>query len=89
VQLSRPVAVAARVEAWRDDNGLITGTEQTLTGGTLTVEVKPAAHLVLKLEARHDRSTADVFSGRDTTVGGSPVLKDSETLVALGAVAYF
>ncbi|QSQ21262.1 porin [Pyxidicoccus parkwayensis] len=89
VQLYHPVAVAARVEAYRDDNGLITGTEQTLTGGTLTVEVKPAEHLVLKLEARHDRSTADVFSGRDTTVDGSPVLKDSETLVALGAVAYF
>lgn len=89
VQLAQPVAVAARVEAYRDDDGLITGTAQTLTGGTLTLEVKPAEHLVLKLEARHDRSTADVFSGSKRTVDGSPVLKDFETLLSLGAVAYF
>ncbi|MCY1017985.1 porin [Pyxidicoccus sp. MSG2] len=89
VQLSEPVAVAARVEAYRDDDGLITGVAQTLTGGTLTLEVKPADHLTLKLEARHDRSTQDVFSGRDTEVDGSPVLEDAETLVVLGAVAYF
>ncbi|MBZ4417456.1 porin [Myxococcus sp. RHSTA-1-4] len=89
VQLTGPVAVAARVEAYRDDDGLITGVEQTLTGGTLTLEVKPAEPLTLKLEARHDRSTADVFSGHDTQADGSPVLVDSETLVVLGAVAYF
>ncbi|MFP2925380.1 porin [Pyxidicoccus sp. 3LG] len=89
VRLSALVAVAARVEAYRDDSGLITGVEQTLTGGTLTLEVKPAEHLTLKLEARHDRSTEDVFSGRDTDTEGAPVLKDSETLVVLGAVAYF
>jgi hypothetical protein len=89
VQLSKPVAVAARVEAYHDDDGLITGVEQTLTGGTLTLEVTPAEYLTLKLEARHDRSTEDVFSGRDTAADGSPLPVDSETLVVLGAVAYF
>jgi hypothetical protein len=89
VQLSGPVAVAARAEVYRDEDGLITGTAQTLTGGTVTLEVKPAEHLTLKLEARHDRSTEDVFSGRNTTAEGTPERVPDETLVVLGAVAYF
>lgn len=87
VRLTAPVALAARAEVYRDRDGLITGTAQTLAGGTLTLEVKPAEHLTLKLEARHDRSTEDVFAGRATTAEGAPVPKSSETLVVLGAVA--
>lgn len=89
VQLTGPVALAARVEAYRDADGLMTGVEQTLSGATLTLEVKPVEHLTLKLEGRHDRSTADVFASRETTDAGAPVLKDSETLLVLGATAYF
>lgn len=88
-RLSRPLAVAARVEAYRDDRGLLTGVEQTLTGATLTLEVKPEEHLTLKLEARHDRSTEDVFSGRDTSTDGTPEHLSAQTLLVLGAVAYF
>ncbi|TQF16654.1 porin [Myxococcus llanfairpwllgwyngyllgogerychwyrndrobwllllantysiliogogogochensis] len=89
VQLAEPAALAARVEAYRDADGLMTGVEQTLTGGTLTLEVKPAEQLTLKLEARHDRSTADVFASRATTDEGTPIPKDSETLIVLGATAWF
>ncbi|WP_164011025.1 porin [Pyxidicoccus trucidator] len=89
VRLSEPVAVAARVEVYRDEDGLITGTAQTLTGGTVTLEVRPEEHLTLKLEARHDRSTADVFSGHDTTTDGTPERVPGQTLLVLGAVAYF
>ncbi|WP_044890201.1 porin [Myxococcus hansupus] len=89
VQLTEPVALAARVEAYRDRDGVISGTAQTLASGTLTLEMKPAEHLVLKLEARHDTSTAEVFTARATGVEGVPTFKDSETLIVLGAVAYF
>ncbi len=89
VKLSEPVAVAARAEVYRDEDGLITGTAQTLTEGTLTLEVRPAEHLTLKLEARHDRSTEHVFSGRDTLDDGTPERVPEQTLVVLGAVAYF
>ncbi|MBL0698296.1 outer membrane beta-barrel protein [Comamonas sp. JC664] len=89
VQLTESVALAARVEAYRDAEGVISGASQTLAGGTLTLEMKPAEHLVLKLEARHDTSSAEVFTGRVTSVDGAPTFEDSETLGVLGAVAYF
>jgi hypothetical protein len=78
VQLAAPVALAARAELFEDRDGLISGTAQTLAEGTLTLEVKPAEHLTLKLEARHDRSSEDVFADHDT-----------QTLLVVGAVAYF
>ncbi|MBZ4395163.1 outer membrane beta-barrel protein [Myxococcus sp. AS-1-15] len=89
VLLAEPVALAARVEAYRDADGLMTGVAQTLSSGTVTLEVKPAEQLTLKLEARHDRSTEAVFAGRATADDGSPVPKDTETLVVLGATAFF
>jgi hypothetical protein len=89
LQLSEPVALAARAEFYRDRDGLISGTAQRLTEGTLTLEVRPAEHLTLKLEARHDRSTTDVFTGHDTTEEGAPVLKPSQTLLVGGVTAYF
>ena len=89
VQVARPVAVAARAELYQDRDGLISGTAQRLAEGTVTLEVKPAEHLVLKLEARHDRSTAAVFGGPETTLDGTPVPRSHQTLVVGGATAYF
>ncbi len=89
VQVARPVAVVARAEFFNDRDGLISGTAQRLAEGTVTLEVKPAEHLVLKLEARHDRSTADVFGGSETTAEGTPVPRSTQTLVVAGATAYF
>jgi hypothetical protein len=89
VQVARPVAVAARAELYKDRDGLISGTAQRLAEGTVTLEVKPAEHLVLKLEARHDRSTAAVFGGSETTPEGTPVPRRYQTLVVGGATAYF
>ncbi|KFA91657.1 outer membrane beta-barrel protein [Archangium violaceum] len=89
VQVARPVAVAARAEFYNDRDGLISGTAQRLVEGTLTLEVKPAEHLVLKLEARHDRSTADVFGGAETNAEGTPVPRSTQTLVVAGATAWF
>ncbi|PTL84926.1 porin [Vitiosangium sp. GDMCC 1.1324] len=89
VQIAKPVAVAARAEVFHDRDGLISGTAQRLVEGTVTLEVKPAEHLVLKLEARHDRSTADVFGGSETTAEGTPVPRRNQTLVVGGATAYF
>jgi hypothetical protein len=81
-QLSEPLAVTVRAEVFHDPDAAISGTAQTLAEGTLSLEWKPIQHLVLKLEARHDRSTAAVFSSSDVPV-------PDQTLVVAGAVAYF
>jgi len=56
-------AIAARAEKFRDPDAGISGIAQTLTEATLTYELRPAPHLILKAEARRDHSTAAVFNG--------------------------
>lgn len=56
-------AFAVRVEHFDDPDNGISGTGQTLREATLTYEVRPGQHLILKLETRYDRSTAPVFDG--------------------------
>ncbi|NNB86547.1 outer membrane beta-barrel protein [Corallococcus exiguus] len=88
VQVAEPVAVTARAEVYRDREGLLSGTPQTLSEGTLTLEVRPAEHLVLKAEARHDHSTQNVFDG--PARGEQPPLpRQHQTLFVVGAVATF
>ena len=54
-------AVAVRAERFRDPNNGISGTAQTLTETTITVEIREAKHLIFKIEGRHDHSSAPVF----------------------------
>ncbi|MET0400949.1 MAG: outer membrane beta-barrel protein [Cystobacter sp.] len=82
LQVAGPVALAARAELFDDRGGLISGTVQRLVEGTLTLEVRPVDHLVLKLEARHDRSSASVFEG-------PAELRPYQTLVVAGVTAFF
>ena len=55
-------AFAFRAERFRDPDAGISGFSQTLDEQTLTYEVRPQKHLILKLEARRDHSTAPVFN---------------------------
>jgi hypothetical protein len=89
VRLAPRVAVIGRAEFFDDRDGAISGTAQRLVEGTLTLVVEPAEHLVLKLEARHDRSTAEVFGTRGTTPEGTPALTPTQTLLVAGVTAYF
>jgi hypothetical protein len=82
LQVAPSVAVAARAELFDDRGGLISGTVQRLVEGTLTLEVRPVDPLVLKLEARHDRSSANVFEGPDEP-------RPFQTLVVAGVTAFF
>ena len=81
-------AFAVRGEYYDDEDGAISGTAQTLKEITGTIEHRSADHLVLKLEGRYDRSSADVFAG-DAGEAGSARHKNSQFLVLLGAVASF
>jgi hypothetical protein len=54
--------VAIRAEQFHDPDNGISGTPQTLREATLTYEMRPHEHLILKLETRYDRSTAAVFA---------------------------
>lgn len=83
------LAVAGRAELYRDRDGEITGTAQTLAGGTLTLELRPVDHYIVKLEGRYDHSTAAVFTAHDLSPGGMPTFTKDEALVVLGAVADF
>jgi len=56
-------AIAMRAEGFRDPDAGISGFAQTLAETTLTYELRPTPHLILKAEARRDRSTAAVFNG--------------------------
>lgn len=46
------------------------------------MELAPASGLLLRLEGRHDRSTAEVYTSNGDA-------SDSQTLVLLQAVAFF
>jgi len=82
------LAVALRLERFDDDDGAISGTAQRLDEATLTLEYRPAPNLILKLEGRRDRSTAEVFM-TEAAGDGSSSFEDSQTLILLGAVAAF
>jgi hypothetical protein len=82
------LAVALRLERFDDDDGAISGTPQRLDEATLTLEYRPTPNLIVKLEARHDKSTADAFAA-EAAADGSPVFVDGQTLILLGVVAAF
>lgn len=77
-------ALALRVEYFHDPDAAISPVAQSLFGSTLTFELRPHPQLVLKLDARYDRSTADAFGGPD-----GPLAKREELVFVLGAVATF
>jgi hypothetical protein len=77
-------ALALRVEYFHDPDAAVSPLSQSLFSSTLTFELRPHPQLILKLEGRYDRSTADAFGGPD-----GPLTKREELLLALGAVATF
>jgi hypothetical protein len=80
--LSGRVAIAVRAEYYDDRDGFMSGTSQTLTDGTATLEVRPADHLLLKLEGRYDHSGASVFRTSDG-------FSNAQALAIASAVAAF
>jgi len=64
--LNQKAALALRAEYYDDADGFLSGTPQLLKDGTVTLELRPAEHLVLKLEGRFDASDAAVFASSKT-----------------------
>ena len=75
-------AVAVRGSLFHDPDNAISGAAQKLTEETLTYEFHPVANLIMKIEGRHDHSTAAVFARRNG-------LTNTQTIVVIGAVATF
>jgi hypothetical protein len=75
-------ALALRAEYFDDPDASISGFSQRLREATLTFEHRPRENMIVKLEARHDRSSAAVF-------GEDAGLTDSQTLILAGIVATF
>lgn len=82
-------AFALRGERYWDDDGAISGIGQRLWEVTATLEHRPVPRLILKLEGRYDRSTAEVFSGEPATSDTPARGERSQVLVVAGAVASF
>jgi hypothetical protein len=59
--LSDRFALTLRGEVLHDDDGVRTGTAETVKEVTLTPELKVGKHQVIRLDLRHDWSSADVF----------------------------
>jgi len=76
-------AVAIRGSLFRDPDNAISGAAQKLTEETLTYEFHPVANLIVKIEGRHDHSTAAIFARK---TNGSA---NDQTIVVIGAVATF
>ena len=76
--------LSLRAEYFHDPDAAVSPLPQTLIGATLTLEVRPRPRLILKLEGRYDRSTAEAFGGPD-----GPLSKRDELLFVFGAVATF
>lgn len=83
-QLTKRLAFANRWEAYRDSDGFITGTRQTLKEGTFTGEVKLADGLLTRFEFRNDWSDQPYFDRRT----GQPMGKKQPTFV-IGFIGYF
>jgi len=67
--------VTARAESFADPDGARTGTAQYLSELTLTPELRLTPHLLLRADARNDRSTRSVFQkGNDVTDNQPTVL---------------
>ncbi len=80
-------ALAARQEAYRDKDGVTTGsvngkaiTEATITSSTLTVDYLPTANLLLRLDNRLDWSNRKIFPD------GVRDLKGTQYTTTLGVV---
>jgi hypothetical protein len=83
------LAIAARGEVYDDPHAALSGFGQRLVDGTVTLEGRPHEAIVLKLEARYDRSTTPVFSLAELGPNGTPERGRDQALVVLGAVAMF
>jgi hypothetical protein len=83
-------AYAVRAGYYDDEDGAISGTAQILKDVTATFEFRPVEHLILRVEGRYDRSTAEVFAGDEADAAGEPVRDHRDQgLLLVGAVATF
>ena len=81
-------ALALRAEYYDDRDGFFSGNAQVLREGTATLELRPADHLIVKLEARLDVSGSRVFAA-ERDAAGNPTFSKTQTLAIASAVAEF
>ena len=86
--LSPLAAVAFRAEYYDDRDGFFSGAAQVLGEGTATLELRPAAPLIVKIEVRHDVAGTAAFTSR-RDVSGNPTFSTNQTLAIASAVATF
>lgn len=83
-QASATSALAARYEYYKDYQGFMTGTAQTLQEFTATYEYKYAAGLLARAEYRYDWSDKNSFDKN-----GLAASTDNQSTLTVGLVAFF
>jgi hypothetical protein len=77
-------AMALRAERFQDPDNGISGTAQTLSEATLTYTYRPGKNLLLRIEARHDHSTAGVFDRHQNDKSRNQTLALVSAVVTFG-----
>jgi hypothetical protein len=85
-QIDEVWAAGLRAEVFRDEDGVPweAGYAGTIGEGTATLEARPEAHLILRLEYRHDEATSGLFETHDP-----PRLSHGQNTATLGAIVFF
>ncbi len=76
--------ISARGEVYDDLHGFTTGYVQTLREVTMTYEQRVLQNLLLRLEYRHDNSSAEVFDG-----SGGITTESRQNTIALSGIVTF
>jgi hypothetical protein len=72
--------VSARGEYLHDTDGFVTGAEQTLKEGTLTVGFAPVKNFELRAEIRYDKSGSDINTFYKTRAAQAEGIPDTTSL---------
>jgi len=82
--------LAARPELMWDRDGLLFGVPQLMFGETVTFSSRFYDHLLVRLEYRYDRSTAENgFFYRERAIADTDQLASQQHTIFLGVVGYF
>jgi hypothetical protein len=85
-QIDEVWAVGLRAEIFHDEDGVPweAGYAGSIGEGTLTLEARPEAHLILRLEARHDEASSGLYETHDAAA-----LARAQTTMTLAGTLLF
>lgn len=81
--------VSVRAEVLQDKGGFVTGTDQKIKEGTVTLGYSPVKSFELRIEGRYDKSDRATFLTATASNGTAPILGDDQSEFGLQGVYKF